>query len=267
MLSTLPSSLPALRPIASLFASNSSSAAGSSLFENGADATPTKLPAQQRKRKRDHESWAWGRLTVGHVEAAFGVRTGLALEGGQEGKKLLLVDLKDRIRDCKLSYVIFPAYQSRRDLRLICLPAFPGSISDGREAEKNFCRHLPMALFALCGALHTSPPALASSTPTRTELKELTTNLRSIPIAVGYALASLAQNVALPTKARVTVFDVLALTLGRLYVTGAGEPLKAVEINMEKAIARGLESTERSIRMAARLVPFADPPPPPSRTR
>jgi hypothetical protein len=111
-----------------------------------------------------------------------------------------------------------------------------------------------MALLALCGALHTSPPPLASSTPTRAELKELTAGLRSIPIAVGYALASLGQNVALPTKARVAVLDVLASTLGKLYVTGAGEPLKAVDLHMEKAIARGLDSTERSIRMAARSV-------------
>jgi hypothetical protein len=135
------------------------------------------------------------------------------------------------------------------------LPGYPSTRpSDGREAEQSFCRHLPMALLALCGALHTSPPPLASSTPTRAELRELTAGLRSIPIAVGYALASLGQNVALPTKARVAVLDVLASTLGKLYVTGAGEPLKAVDLHMEKAIARGLDSTERSIRMAARSV-------------
>lgn len=72
---------------------------------NGQDGTPTKLLPQQRKRKREHEGWVWGRLTVSHLESAFGVQTGLSLEGGQEGKKLLLIDLKNRIKDCRLTFV------------------------------------------------------------------------------------------------------------------------------------------------------------------
>lgn len=114
---------------------------------------------------------------------------------------------------------------------------------------------------ALSGALHTDPPPLPSTAPTRAQLAALTAHLRSIPVAVGSALSTLAQDGALPTKARVTALDAVAGILGRLYVSGGeGQPLRSLEASLVKGVAKALESSERSIRMAARRAPFFSAP-------
>lgn len=132
--------------------------------------------------------------------------------------------------------------------------------ADDREGVQNFCKNLPSGILSLSGALHTAPPPLPSTTVSRAQLKSLTSDLRSIPIAIAYALATLSQDVTLPTKARMTVLDALAGILDRLFVPEQGEPLRPLELNMAKAVAKGLESSERSVRMAARHVLPISPP-------
>ncbi|CDZ97128.1 serine threonine-protein kinase atr [Phaffia rhodozyma] len=227
-LSILPCSAPALKPIAYIFASNSSPT------NSPIASMRTSLASQPRKRKRDADGRSWTSLTRDLMKTCFGnslVEEAEQFESqagfGQETRRRLSVALNKNIKQLKL-------------------------ISSNSEEISAFHKILPSVLYAYAITVQIHPPTFPARPPnSRPALQKFATNLRSIPIAV---LSELVRKYdpSMPVKVKMALLDGVSLVLKHVYIASEhAKELKTVEQRMVEMIGVALEDLDRNVRLAA----------------